>query len=219
MTPAQCETFIGEHCEKYPKVGEYLTDDLRVTWFESLKAIELADARKASQAIYEGREPKPYRPDEHLATILIHVRNERAAEPVRFYDGRRGYKCRWCDFDNGRVSIWNPLLIRWFLDRYIANGFDVPSDWKEDAQLAEAKKQRVRLSSGIVVRVSWGECCSVNCECTQRRQQAEERKEPFFDEDRHCVYRFGDVENLSNWLGSRSERYSEFDQFNQQEAF
>lgn len=118
------------------------------------------------------------------------------------------YRCRFC-LDSGLATVWQTNYVRFFRDTYVENGYAVPADWK---QTEEFKQSGVRGRETAA--------CPCSCERGRpTREQAGREKRVAFDEDRHCAYYNGDVAKLTAWLEDHSQRFNEFDQFNESGAF
>lgn len=119
----------------------------------------------------------------------------------------RRYRCGLC-LDTGFVICWQTTWIKHFRETYDEEGFAVPDDWRERPEFAENKPKG-------------GETCSTICTCERAsaiRPGAKESGRVIFDENIHAPHRYGDLVRLNAWLADHSDRYGEFDQFNQEGA-
>lgn len=217
MNREEFHKWVNEHAGLFPKVAHYLADEVdgesrRDAWRSIVGHLDYSAAKQASLAVAKltGRD-KPFSPEEHPGCVLAQALAASQAKPVRYYDGQKGYKCKFCDFDNGYVTCWNFKFLRFFLNEYTDNNLDVPADWKARQSFHEWRVSKPRFKGN--------ETIAVVCNCSKRRQIAAEKGEPIFSDDRFCIYRHGDLQNLNGWLESRSNRFSEFDQFNEAGSF
>lgn len=112
MNAQEFETWMNEHAASFSSVKNHfdkLNDEGRragaKAWFAVLGGIDLDVARKATQALFTGKD-RPRFVDDHPSAVLEaskKIRTERK-EAGKYVDGQRTYRCVQCR-DNGVITL------------------------------------------------------------------------------------------------------------------
>lgn len=114
MNADDFNTWLDYHCAAFPALREHLADAAQETlrhWGRALASVGLTDAKRATDLIFSGEEPRPKGWAEHPAGVRWIAKKlaMQAAPPVRkltrFYDGQPAFTCPIC-CDLHVVTVW-----------------------------------------------------------------------------------------------------------------
>ncbi len=158
MTRDELQTWIQYHANRFSNWYSWLTNlpsDGTVTqartiagWWELLRYVDLADAKRASDAMNSGElsDPKGY--DRHASSIARYAKQiSRRTTRKTYVDGVAAVDCATC-LDMGLVEVWSPTSMhaarKGELDRTKARAIAVACDCRLGNFVAE-KQDRLQF--------------------------------------------------------------------------